>query len=130
MLDLRTRGKDVRKYVHDLETWLIAAVAEFGIEGQRRAGRVGVWVDQGCGIDLKIAAIGIRIRKWVTLHGVSLNISPDLNKYEAIVPCGIKGHGISSLRELGVSAPMKDVDKVLLQNFQKIFGNIKIAPTL
>tara|TARA_Y100000588_G_scaffold269782_1_gene285223 strand:- start:268 stop:660 length:393 start_codon:yes stop_codon:yes gene_type:complete len=127
MMDLRTRGKDVRKYVYDLEEWLISTVADFGIKGQRRSGRIGVWVDRGHGIDVKIAAIGIRVRKWVTFHGVSLNISPDLRMYGAIVPCGIREHGISSLHELGVPAPMKDVDASLLENFQKIFGSISAA---
>tara|TARA_B100001123_G_C14445559_1_gene684392 strand:- start:149 stop:538 length:390 start_codon:yes stop_codon:yes gene_type:complete len=128
-MDLRKRGNDIRKYIYDLETWLIDSVAEFGIEGKRRAGRIGVWVDQGCGRDVKIAAIGIRVRKWVTFHGISLNISPDLNMYEPIIPCGIREHGISSLHELGVPALMEDVDQVLLKNFQKIFGYIKAAPS-
>ena len=130
MMDLRTRGNDVRKYVYDLETWLISTVAEFGIEGQRRSGRIGVWVDRGCGLDVKIAAIGIRVRKWVTFHGVSLNVSPDLNMYEAIIPCGVRGHGISSLHQLGAPILMKDVDEALLKNFQKIFGAIEVAPGL
>ena len=129
MMDLRSRANDIRKYIYDLETWLINSVAEFGIEGERRSGRVGVWVDQGYGIEVKIAAIGIRVRKSVTFHGVSLNISPDLSMYEPIIPCGIREHGISSLHELGVPALMEDVDQVLLKNFQKIFGYIKAAPS-
>ena len=130
MMDLRSRGNDIRKYVYDLETWLINSVAEFGIEGERRSGRVGVWVDQGYGIEVKIAAIGIRVRKWVTFHGVSLNISPDLRMYEPIIPCGIREHGISSLHELGVPALMKDVDEALLHNFQKLFGNIRVTSSI
>ena len=130
MMDLRSRGNDIRKYVYDLETWLINSVAEFGIEGERRSGRVGVWVDQGYGIEVKIAAIGIRVRKWVTFHGVSLNISPDLSMYEPIIPCGIREHGISSLHELGVPALMKDVDEALLHNFQKLFGNVRVASSV
>ena len=130
MMDLRSRGNDIRKYVYDLETWLINSVAEFGIEGERRSGRIGVWVDQGYGIEVKIAAIGIRVRKWVTFHGVSLNISPDLRMYEPIIPCGIREHGISSLHELGVPALMKDVDEALLHNFQKLFGNIRVTSSI
>jgi len=130
MMDLRSRANDIRKYIYDLETWLINSVAEFGIEGERRSGRVGVWVDQGYGIEVKIAAIGIRVRKWVTFHGVSLNISPDLSMYEPIIPCGIREHGISSLHELGVPALMKDVDEALLHNFQKLFGNVRVASSV
>ena len=130
MMDLRSRANDIRKYIYDLETWLINSVAEFGIEGGRRSGRVGVWVDQGYGIEVKIAAIGIRVRKWVTFHGVSLNISPDLRMYEPIIPCGIREHGISSLHELGVPALMKDVDEALLHNFQKLFGNIRVTSSI
>ena len=126
MMDLRSRANDIRKYIYDLETWLINSVAEFGIEGERRSGRVGVWVDQGYGIEVKIAAIGIRVRKSVTFHGVSLNISQDLSLYEPIIPCGIREHGISSLHELGVPALMKDVDEALLHNFQKLFGNVRV----
>ena len=130
MMDLRSRANDIRKYIYDLETWLINSVAEFGIEGERRYGRIGVWVDQGYGIEVKIAAIGIRVRKWVTFHGVSLNISPDLSMYEPIIPCGIREHGISSLHELGVPALMKDVDEALLHNFQKLFGNVRVASSV
>ena len=130
MMDLRSRANDIRKYIYDLETWLINSVAEFGIEGERRSGRVGVWVDQGYGIEVKIAAIGIRVRKWVTFHAVSLNISPDLSMYEPIIPCGIREHGISSLHELGVPALMKDVDEALLHNFQKLFGNVRVASSV
>ncbi len=130
MMDLRSRANDIRKYIYDLETWLINSVAEFGIEGERRSGRVGVWVDQGYGIEVKIAAIGIRVRKWVTFHGISLNISPDLSMYEPIIPCGIREHGISSLHELGVPAVMKDVDEALLHNFQKLFGNVRVASSV
>ena len=130
MMDLRSRANDIRKYIYDLETWLINSVAEFGIEGERRSGRVGVWVDQGYGIEVKIAAIGIRVRKWVTFHGVSLNISPDLSMYEPIIPCGIREHGISSLHQLGVPALMKDVDEALLHNFQKLFGNVRVASSV
>jgi len=127
MMDLRNRGTDIRKYVYNLESWLIDTVAEFGIKGERRQGRIGLWVNQGNNIDVKLGAIGVRIRKWVTSHGISLNISPNLAMYDAIVPCGINGHGISSLQELGVPALMTNVDEVLCQNFQKIFGEIEFT---
>ena len=127
MMDLRNRGTDIRKYVYNLESWLINTVAEFGIKGERRQGRIGVWVSQGNNIDVKLGAIGVRVRKWVTSHGISLNISPNLAMYDAIVPCGIDGHGISSLQELGVPALMRNVDEILCQNFQKIFGDIEFT---
>ena len=125
MMDLRTRGRDIKKYVYNLESWLINTIAEFGIKGERRHNRIGVWVSQGNNRDVKLGAIGVRVRKWVTFHGISLNISPNLAMYDAIVPCGIKGHGISSLHELGVPALMQNVDEALCQNFQKIFGKIE-----
>ena len=127
MMDLRTRGKDIKKYVYNLESLLINTIAEFGIKGERRHGRIGVWVSQGNNMDVKLGAVGVRVRKWVTSHGISLNISPNLAMYDAIVPCGINGHGISSLQELGVPALMQNVDEILCQNFQKIFGEIKFT---
>jgi lipoyl(octanoyl) transferase len=125
MMDLRTRGTDIRQYVHDLESWLINTIAEFGIMGERRHNRIGVWVNQGDRIDVKLGAIGIRVRKWVAFHGISLNVSPNLTMYDAIVPCGIREHGVSSLHDLGVPAPMQNVDEALCRNFQKIFGEIE-----
>ena len=127
MMDLRTRGKDIKKYVYNLESLLINTIAEFGIKGERRHGRIGVWVSQGNNMDVKLGAVGVRVRKWVTSHGISLNISPNLAMYDAIVPCGINGHGISSLQELGVPALMQNVDEILCQNFQKIFGEIEFT---
>ena len=127
MMDVRTRGRDIRKYVYNLESLLINTIGEFGIKGERRHGRIGVWVSQGNNMDVKLGAIGVRVRKWVTSHGISLNISPNLAMYDAIVPCGINGHGISSLEELGVPALMQNVDEILCQNFQKIFGEIKFT---
>ena len=127
MMDLRTRGRDIRKYVYNLESLLINTIGEFGIKGERRHGRIGVWVNQGNNVDVKLGAVGIRVRKWVTSHGISLNISPNLAMYDAIVPCGINGHGISSLQELGVPALMRNVDEILCQNFQKIFGDIEFT---
>ena len=125
MLDLKNRGQDVRKFVGDLEAWLIATLAEFGVTGELREGRVGVWVrrpDKGEGREDKIAAIGVRIRKWVTFHGVSLNVDPDLSHFDGIVPCGISQHGVTSLADLGITATMVDVDVAMKKTFAKIFG--------
>ena len=125
MLDLKKRGQDVRKYVGDLEQWLIATLAEFGVTGELREGRVGVWVrrpDKGIGREDKIAAIGVRIRKWVTFHGVSLNVDPDLEHFDGIVPCWISQHGVTSLHDLGITATMEDVDVAMRKTFPKVFG--------
>lgn len=125
MLDLKKRGQDVRKYVGDLERWLIATLAEFGVTGELREGRVGVWVrrpDKGAGREDKIAAIGVRIRKWVTFHGVSLNVDPALDHFDGIVPCGISQHGVTSLADLGVTATMADVDVAMKKTFAEVFG--------
>ena len=122
MLDLKGRGTDVRTFVRGLEGWLIATLARFGIRGERRDGRVGIWVDRGDGHEEKIAAIGVRVRRWVTFHGVSLNLDPDLGHFTGIVPCGITGHGVTSLRALGVDATMADVDTAMRETFDGIFG--------
>ena len=122
MLDLRTRGQDLRRYVHDLEEWLIRTVARFGVEGGRRDGRVGIWVETGPGGEAKIAAIGVRVRRWITFHGVALNVNPALDHFEAIVPCGISEHGVTSLAALGVDATMAAVDDALLRTFGEVFG--------
>jgi len=121
MLDLKRRKPDVRAYVHDLEEWLIRALAEFGVKGERREGRVGIWVKRGSGED-KIAALGVRIKRWVTFHGVALNLDPDLSHFSGIVPCGVKAHGVTSLADLGIIASMADVDVALKKSFGKIFG--------
>ena len=121
LLDLKARGPDVRAYVGQLEAWLIATLAEFGVAGERRADRVGVWVRDGSG-EAKIAAIGVRIRRWVSYHGVSLNVAPELDHYRGIVPCGIREHGVTSLAALGVTATMADVDAALRRTFDDIFG--------
>jgi lipoyl(octanoyl) transferase len=121
MLDLQRRGGDLRAYVHDLEEWLIRTIAAFGITGERRAGRVGIWVDEGLGRESKIAAIGVRVRRWVSFHGVCLNVAPDLSHYRGIVPCGIRGHGVTSLAALGVDATRADVDAALRTTFAEIF---------
>ena len=127
MLDLRHRKADVRAYVHDLEQWLIETLALFNVKGERREGRVGIWVarpsssTQNARED-KIAALGVRIRHWVTFHGVALNVDPDLTHFSGIVPCGVSGHGVTSLADLNIPASMADVDVALKQAFQKVFG--------
>jgi lipoyl(octanoyl) transferase len=121
MLDLKTRTPDVRAYVRDLEQWLIETLAQFNIKGERREGRVGIWVQRG-GREDKIAALGVRIKRWVTLHGVALNVEPDLTHFSGIVPCGVTGHGVTSLADLGIAVSMADVDVALKQSFKKIFG--------
>jgi lipoyl(octanoyl) transferase len=121
MLDLKRRKPDVRAYVCDLEEWLIQALAELGVKGERREGRVGIWVQRGMRED-KIAALGVRIRRWVSLHGVALNVAPDLSHFSGIVPCGVTQHGVTSLADLGIAASMADVDVALKRSFGKIFG--------
>jgi lipoyl(octanoyl) transferase len=121
MLDLKSRKPDVRAYVRDLEQWLIETLAELGVKGERREGRVGIWVQRGIRED-KIAALGVRIKRWVTLHGVALNVEPDLTHFGGIVPCGISSHGVTSLADLGIPATMADVDVALKKSFRKIFG--------
>jgi lipoyl(octanoyl) transferase len=121
MIDLRNRRQDVRAFVRDLEEWLILALGAFDIRGERRTGRVGIWVPRGDSED-KIAAIGVRVRRWVTFHGVSLNINPDLSHYSGIVPCGVRDAGVTSFAELGVSASMEDVDAAMKRSFERVFG--------
>ena len=113
MLDLRRRGQDVRCHVHQLEEWIIRVLARFGVQGERRDGRVGIWVVQPSGNEEKIAAIGVRVRQWVTFHGVALNVDPELENYRGIIPCGIAEHGVTSLAALGVQATMEEVDSAL-----------------
>jgi lipoyl(octanoyl) transferase len=116
MLDLKTRGSDLRAYVSGLEAWLITTLASFGVKGETRSDRVGVWVARP-GREDKIAAIGVRVRRWVSFHGVSLNVDPNLDHFKGIVPCGIQEHGVTSLKALGVEATMDDVDKALKATF-------------
>ncbi|MGB3408384.1 MAG: lipoyl(octanoyl) transferase LipB [Jannaschia sp.] len=121
MLDVGTRGRDVRAFVEMLESWVIAALAEFGVRGEIREGRVGVWVARpdkaplpdGTPREDKIAAIGIRLRRWVSFHGLSINLEPDLSHFDGIVPCGIQGHGVTSLVDLGLPVTMEDLDAAL-----------------
>jgi lipoyl(octanoyl) transferase len=120
MLDLTRRGRDVGCHVWRLEEWMIRVLARFGVAAERREGRVGVWVDRG-GHDDKIGAIGVRVRHWVTYHGLSLNVDPDLGNYAGIVPCGIAGQGVTSLAALGSKATMADVDAALRATFDAVF---------
>lgn len=124
MIDLRERGQDLRAYVRGLEAWVIDTLATFGVSGERRDGRVGIWVAHDDGREDKIAAIGVRVRHWVTYHGISINVSPDLEHFSGIVPCGIgEEHlGVTSLADLGIDASMEDVDEALKASFTGIFG--------
>jgi lipoyl(octanoyl) transferase len=128
MLDLQKRGCDLRAYVRDLESWLIRALQRFNVKGERRAGRVGIWIDEGGGKESKIAAIGVRVRHWVSFHGVSLNVDPDLSHYRGIVPCGVREHGVTSLAALGITASMTEVDAALKAAFAEVFAPAE-APT-
>ena len=127
MIDLNVRGRDIRQYVRDLEEWVIVTLAAFGVKGERREGRVGIWVDRGIEGDSiaredKIAAIGVRVRRWVSFHGISINLNPDLSHYEGIVPCGISEFGVTSLKDLGVSISMAELDEALRRSFETVFG--------
>ena len=122
MLDLKHHGSDVRAYVNSLEEVMIRTIAEFGVIGERREGRVGIWVERGGGREDKIGAIGVRVRKWVSFHGLALNVDPDLSHFGGIVPCGISEHGVTSLKDLGVKASMDEVDQVLRRTFETVFG--------
>lgn len=141
MLDLNARGKDVRAFVRGLEQWIIGALGEFGVPADVREGRVGVWVERkgpgwsrpplvgfadtppgGGGREDKIAAIGVKVRKWVSFHGISLNVEPDLSHFGGIVPCGIAEHGVTSLVDLGVPATMDEADAALKTSFGRVFG--------
>ncbi|MGH1417328.1 MAG: lipoyl(octanoyl) transferase LipB [Hyphomicrobiaceae bacterium] len=124
MMDITKRGRDVRRFVVDLENWLITALAAWNIDGGVRDDRVGVWVnrpDKGPSVEDKIAAIGIRMRRWVSFHGISLNVAPDLSHFDGIVPCGISQHGVTSLQNLGHMHAMPDIDDVLCRAFETTF---------
>lgn len=127
MLDLDRRGRDVRKFVHNLEEWMIVTLGRFGVRGERREGRVGIWIDRGLhngipGKEDKIGAIGVRLRRWVSYHGMALNVEPDLTHYDGIVPCGISEHGVTSLVDLGITVTMDEVDAALRSAFNEVFG--------
>ena len=132
MLDLKRRVPDIRRFVATLETWIIRTLAAFGVAGERREDRIGVWVrrpDRGEGREEKIAAIGIRVRRFVTLHGIALNVDPELAHFSGIVPCGVSGprYGVTSLADLGVRAGMDEVDRVLRQKFEALCGPTDFA---
>ena len=129
MLDLKQRQPDVRAYVAGLEQWIIRTLATFNVRGERREDRVGVWVrrpDKGEGFEDKIAAIGVRLKRWVSLHGIAINVEPDLSHFDAIVPCGVADprYGVTSLADLGHLATMTDVDVALRQAFEQVFGSV------
>jgi lipoyl(octanoyl) transferase len=122
MLDLKKRGSDIGAYIQDLEDWMILALQSFGVEAQKRQGRVGLWVDRGGGREDKIAAIGVRVRRWVTFHGVALNVDPDLSHFGGIVPCGIQNYGVTSLWDLGLTPTMEEVDIALMEAWEQTIG--------
>jgi lipoyl(octanoyl) transferase len=124
MLDLRKRGRDVSAFVRTLEQWIIDTLADFDVIAERRCGRVGVWVVRPDGREEKIAAIGVRLKKWVSFHGISINLSPDLAHFDGIVPCGISDHGVTSLKALGKAVTMSDLDGRLKANFESLFGPV------
>ncbi|MBL4740644.1 MAG: lipoyl(octanoyl) transferase LipB [Sneathiella sp.] len=120
MLDLKKRGSDIRAFVQDLENWVIDVLAQYQIKGEKREGRVGVWVASG-GSEDKIAAIGVRVRKWVSFHGISINVEPDLSHYSGIVPCGISEYGVTSLVDQGIPVTLPEFDAELRASFERIF---------
>ena len=127
MLDLKRRNPDVRAYVAGLEDWIMRALAIFGVIAERRPGRVGLWVAMDRygglpGTEAKIAAIGVRVRHWITYHGAAINLAPDLSHYAGIVPCGIREHGVTSLKALGIGATMEDLDRALIEVWPAVFG--------
>lgn len=131
MLDLNRRGRDIRRFVAQLEAWVITALAEFGVSGEVRDGRVGVWVSRpekpplpdGSPSEDKIAAIGVKLRHWVSFHGISINVEPDLSHYDGIVPCGISGYGVTSLVDLGLPVTMSDLDATLQGTFETVLNS-------
>lgn len=130
MLDLETRGRDIREFITRLELWLIRALAQFNVTGEIRRDRVGIWVRRsakGQDVEDKIAAIGLRVSRWVSSHGIAINVDPDLSRFQGIVPCGIRDHGVTSLADLGLPVSMYDVDVALRSSFQQIFGPTKLV---
>jgi lipoyl(octanoyl) transferase len=135
MLDLKRRRPDVRAYVASLEEWIIRTLAAFNVRGERREDRIGVWVarpDKGQGFEDKIAAIGVRLRRWVSFHGIAINVEPDLSHFEAIVPCGVTDlrYGVTSLADLGLTATTADVDIALRQAFEDVFDHQRMPETV
>jgi lipoyl(octanoyl) transferase len=131
MLDLNRRGRDVHALIRGLEAWLIGALARFNVKGETRPGRVGVWVERRTpGVlprEDKIAAIGVKLRRWVSFHGVSLNVEPDLSHFQGIVPCGVTAHGVTSLVDLGLPVTMDETDEALKAAFVAVFGAVEAA---
>jgi lipoyl(octanoyl) transferase len=123
MLDLQRRKPDLRRYIWQLEEWIIRALAQFNVRGERREGRIGIWVVRPSGPEAKIAAIGVRVRRWVTYHGVAINVDPDLEHFAGIVPCGISGFGVTSLADLGLTTTMPELDAALMSAFEEVFGS-------
>lgn len=121
MLDLRKRGNDLHKYIDNIENWLIATFAEIGIKGEKRKDRIGIWTINKNNEEVKIAAIGIRVRKWISYHGVAINVAPNLNFYKGIIPCGIKEYGVTSLKELGKLVDYSYLDNILKRKFNDFF---------
>lgn len=131
MLDLTRRGRDVRRFVAALEAWVIGALAVFNVTGELREGRVGVWVERrgpGWSREDKIAAVGVKLRRWVSFHGISLNVEPDLSHFDGIVPCGVTEHGVTSLVDLGLPVSMDEADAALKSSFQRVFGAVTEGP--
>jgi len=126
MLDLEKRGKDIRCFVHALEQWMIDTFADLGVSAHRADGRIGIWVGEGPG-EAKIGALGVRVKRWVTLHGMALNVAPDLTHFTGIVPCGIAEYGVTSLAELGKQIPLRRVDAALKQSFRPFLNSLARA---
>ena len=124
MLDLERRGKDIRCFVHSLEQWMIDALAQFGVNAHRSEGRIGIWVGDGAK-EAKIGALGVRVRRWVTLHGFAINVAPDLTHFDGIVPCGISEFGVTSLAALGKQTAMAGVDEALRQGFRHFLNGLE-----
>ena len=124
MLDLEQRGRDIRRFVHGLEGWLIASLGDLGVEARRETGRIGLWVGSGAE-EAKIAAIGVRVKRWVTLHGFSVNVDPDLAHFAGIIPCGISDYGVTSIKALKVNAKMTDLDAALAANFSHFLAELR-----
>jgi lipoyl(octanoyl) transferase len=124
MLDLEKRRKDIRRFVHSLEGWMIDTLAEFGVEAHRAPGRIGIWVGEGAN-EAKIGALGVRVKRWVTLHGFALNVAPDLGHFSGIVPCGISEFGVTSLAELGKQMPLTAVDAALKHSFPAFLNALR-----
>jgi lipoyl(octanoyl) transferase len=128
MLDLQRRKPDLRRYIWQLEEWVIRTLAQFNVRGERRDQRIGIWVVEPGGREAKIAAIGVRVRRWVTYHGVAINLDPDLKHFSGIVPCGISGFGVTSFAALGLTTTMADLDAALRATFEEVFAESDPAP--